>query len=118
MEIMAGVMTGAAFAGDMKDLYGDFSGPQKIGHMFLAIRADLFMSLDQFKQRMDTMIDRFKQPPGAQGIDEILMPGEPEEAAEENRMETGIPISSEIVEVLRQEAEEADVPFPKPLKKA
>ncbi len=115
MEIMAGVMTGAAFAGDMKDLYGDFSGPQKIGHMFLAIRADLFMSLDQFKQRMDTMIDRFKQFPSAQGVDEIFMPGEPEEKAEENRLETGIPVSSEIVDMLRQEAEEEDVPFPKPL---
>ena len=115
---MAGVMTGAAFAGDMKDLYGDYSGPQKIGHMFLAIRADLFMSLDQFKQRMDTMIDRFKQSPSAQGVDEILMPGEPEEKAEENRQIIGIPISSEIVDMLCQEAEDEDVPFPKPIKNA
>ena len=76
------------------------------------------MSLDQFKQRMDTMIDRFKQTPRAHGVDEILMPGEPEEAAEENRMETGIPISSEIVDMLRREAEEADILFPKPIKDA
>lgn len=81
----------------------------------MAIRADLFMPLNQFKQRMDTMIDRFKQPPRAKGVDEILMPGEPEEGIEEERLETGIPISSEIAEMLRREAETADVPFPKPL---
>ena len=118
MEIMAGVMTGAAFAGDMKDLYGDFSGPQRIGHMFLAIRADLFMPLDQFKQRMDTMIDRFKQSPRAKGVDEILMPGEPEEKAEADRLVNGIPVSSEIVEMLRREAEEEGVSFPEPIKEA
>ena len=83
-----------------------------------AFTTDIFMSLDQFKQRMDTMIDRFKQSPSAQGVEEIFMPGEPEEKAEKNRLITGIPVSSEIVDMLRQEAEEEDVPFPKPIKDA
>ncbi len=30
MEIMGGVLTGAAFAGEMKSLYEDVSGPQRM----------------------------------------------------------------------------------------
>ncbi len=60
MEIMGGVLTGAAFAGEMKSLYEDLSGPQRVGHVFMAIRPDLFMPLEEFKRRMDTMIERLR----------------------------------------------------------
>jgi len=115
MEIMGGVLTGAAFAGEMRDLYGDFSGPQRIGHVFMAIRPDLFMPLDEFKKRMDTMIDRYVDSPTAEGFDEILMPGEPEEREEIRRREAGIPLDANIVGTLRKEAERYKVPFPRPL---
>ena len=32
------------------------------------------------------------------------------------RLKTGIPLSSEIVDMLRKEADDEDVPFPKPIK--
>ena len=85
MEIMGGVSTGAAFAGEMKSLYEDFSGPQGIGHVFMAIRPDLFMPLEEFKARMDTMIERFKDSQPGEGVDEVLMPGEPEARREAER---------------------------------
>jgi LDH2 family malate/lactate/ureidoglycolate dehydrogenase len=116
MEIMGGVLTGAAFAGEMRDLYGDLSGPQRIGHVFIAIRPDLFMSLDAFKDRMDTMIERYVQSPKAKGVDEILMPGEPEERQELRRRQAGIPVDANIVETLKQEAERHLVPFPEPIR--
>lgn len=115
MEIMGGVLTGAAFAGEMRDLYGDFSGPQRIGHVFMAIRPDLFMPLDEFKKRMDTMVGRYVDSPTAKGVDEILMPGEPEEREEIRRRKEGIPLDANIVETLEQEAARFNVPFPKPL---
>jgi len=118
MEIMGGVLTGAAFAGEMRDLYGDFSGPQRIGHVFMAIRPDLFMPMDAFKNRMDTMIDRYVQSPKAKGVDEILMPGEPEERQEQRRRRSGIPLDANIVETLKQEAGRHRVPFPEPLVKS
>ncbi|MFQ6078100.1 MAG: Ldh family oxidoreductase [Thermodesulfobacteriota bacterium] len=58
MEITGGVFTGAAFGGEMRSLYGDFSGPQSLGHVFMAIRPNLFMPIEEFKDRMDTMIER------------------------------------------------------------
>ncbi len=112
MEIMGGVFTGAAFAGEMKSLYEDFSGPQRIGHVFMAIRPDLFMPMAEFKQRMDSMIDRLKDSQPAQGFDEVLMPGEPEARREIERLRTGIPITSEVLASLEAEAAEAGIAFP------
>lgn len=117
MEIMGGVFTGAAFAGEIPSLYGDFSGPQHIGHVFMAIRPDLFMSIEEFKDRMDTMMERYKSSPKARGFDEILMPGELEEREEATRRITGIPVPPEIAEELRREAEELGVLFPKRMMK-
>jgi LDH2 family malate/lactate/ureidoglycolate dehydrogenase len=105
MEIMGGVLTGAGFAGDMKSLYEDFSGPQRIGHVFMAIRPDLFMPMADFKQRMDDMIDRFKDSKPRDGLDEVLMPGEPEFRRKEERLRTGIPVTAEVRSQLRTEAD-------------
>jgi LDH2 family malate/lactate/ureidoglycolate dehydrogenase len=112
MEIMGGVLTGAAFAGEMKSLYEDFSGPQRIGHVFMAIRPDLFMPLAEFADRMDTMIDRLKASVPAAGVDEVLMPGEPEVRREAERMQTGIPLTAEVLASLEPEAAEYGIPLP------
>jgi L-2-hydroxycarboxylate dehydrogenase (NAD+) len=112
MEIMGGVLTGAAFAGEMKSLYEDFSGPQRIGHVFMAIRPDLFLPMADFKQRMDTMIDRLKDSEPADGFDEVLMPGEPELRREAELAQTGLPITAEVLASLENEAEAAAVAMP------
>jgi LDH2 family malate/lactate/ureidoglycolate dehydrogenase len=112
MEIMGGVLTGAAFAGDMKSLYEDFSGPQRIGHVFMAIRPDLFMPMADFTQRMDTMIERLKDSQPAEGRDEVLMPGEPEVRREAERMRTGIPLTAEVLASLEAEAVDLKVAMP------
>ena len=112
MEIMGGVLTGAAFAGEMKSLYEDFSGPQRIGHVFMAIRPDLFMPMADFKARMDTMIERLKDSHPAEGFDEVLMPGEPEARREAERMRTGIPLTDEVLASLRGESVSLGVSLP------
>jgi len=112
MEIMGGVFTGAAFAGEMKSLYEDFSGPQRIGHVFMAIRPDLFMPMAEFKQRMDTMIDCLKDSEPADGFDEVLMPGEPEARHEAERLRTGLPITAEVLASLDAEATDLKVAMP------
>ncbi len=112
MEIMGGVLTGAAFAGEMRSLYEDFSGPQRIGHVFMAVRPDLFMPLAEFKNRMDRMIQRYTESPKAEGFEKILMPGEPEALAKAERLKTGIPIAPKVIDLLQKEAAAVGVDFP------
>lgn len=112
MDLMAGAFTGANFAGDVKSLYFDHSEPQNVGHLFFAIRPDLFMSLEDFEGRMDTFNERIKQLPRAAGVEEILMPGEPEQRREETRRRTGVPITGNVIAELMAEGAKAGVAFP------
>jgi LDH2 family malate/lactate/ureidoglycolate dehydrogenase len=62
------------------------------------------MTLDQFKARMDELIVTMKQQPKAQGVDEILVPGEREARRERERRERGIPLSLDVLAALNEEA--------------
>ncbi|MCG7334726.1 Ldh family oxidoreductase [Sporosarcina sp. ACRSM] len=105
MDLLAGVLTGANFGGEVKSLYFDHTEPQNVGHLFIAIRPDLFVSKDEFADRMDTFVNRAKEVPLAQGFEEILIPGEPEERTAMKRLESGIPITQEVIQSLTEEGE-------------
>jgi L-2-hydroxycarboxylate dehydrogenase (NAD+) len=114
MEVLCGVFTGAAFGGEVRNPFTGLEGPQGTGHFFMALKADLFMPLETFETRMQTLARRVKKQPRARGFDEILMPGEPEARCERQRMQQGIALTPDIVASLRSEGEQAGVPFPAP----
>lgn len=112
MDLMSGVLTGANFAGDVKSLYFDHSEPQNVGHLFFAIKPDLFMSLSDYDARMDRYYDRVKTMPRAVGVDEVLMPGEPEARREAERLRNGIPITDNVISDLTAEGDRSGTKFP------
>jgi len=114
MDLMVGTLTGANFGGEVKSLYFDQSGPQNVGHLFFAIRPDLFMSVSGFAERMDDFYSRIKALPRAVGVDEILMPGEPEARTEAKRRAEGIPVTDNVVRDLQGVGAEYGVTFPEP----
>ena len=101
MDIFGGVLSGAAFAGDVTD--------QNVGHFFLAMRPDLFVSRKEYRARMDTLVSRVRACPRAEGFDEILLPGELEAREEERRARSGIPYSAAEIDPLQNEAARAGV---------
>lgn len=112
MDLMCGVLTGANYAGMVKSLYFDHSEPQNVGHVCIAIRPDLFMPRAEFEQRMNHFVDTTKGLPRAPEVDEILIPGEPEERTAAARARTGIPITDDVVRLLRDEAQNSGIVFP------
>jgi LDH2 family malate/lactate/ureidoglycolate dehydrogenase len=112
MDLLAGMFTGANYGGEVKSLYFDHSAPQNVGHLFIAMRPDLFISRQEFEQRADTFVDRVKDLPRAAGFDEILLPGEPEERTERVRRGSGIPLTEQVIGELKIEAERASISFP------
>jgi L-2-hydroxycarboxylate dehydrogenase (NAD+) len=103
MDLMSGVFTGANFGGDVKSLYFDHSTPQNVGHLFFAIKPDLFLSLEDFDARMDEFYERIKKLPKAGNVDEIMMPGETEERCEAFRLINGIPLTANVIVDLDRE---------------
>jgi LDH2 family malate/lactate/ureidoglycolate dehydrogenase len=65
--------------------------PQNVGHCFIAIKPDVFFSVDDFKTRMDTLVQRVHGVAPAPGFSEVLFPGEPEHRLGLQRRREGIP---------------------------
>lgn len=109
MDIFGGVLSGAAFAGQVGNPHMNFDRPQNVGHLIICFRPDLFMPMEEFKTRMDELVTTVKKEPKAEGFDEILMPGERETRTSELRKKEGIPLSADVVEALNAEAAESSM---------
>ena len=102
IEILAAVLSGAAFADQIAPWQAGSEEPQNLGHFFSAWRIDAFMPVEEFKSRMDELIMRMHNAPKALGQERIYVPGEIEcEVAERYRTE-GIPVQDKVVEALCQ----------------
>jgi LDH2 family malate/lactate/ureidoglycolate dehydrogenase len=74
VDILSGVFTGGNHGGKVKDPFDDFSGPQNIGHLFIVMKANLFMK--NYNQRIEENIKRIKKLPKLKDVKEILYPGQ------------------------------------------
>ena len=108
MDVFSGVLSGSAFAGGVTNPY-DASRPADVGHFLVAIKPDLFMSLEDFKQRMDVLYQRVVQSEKAAGVDRIYYPGELEQICQREREKTGIPLVEAEIDALNAEATKVDV---------
>jgi ureidoglycolate dehydrogenase (NAD+) len=57
-----------------------------------AIDIAAFTDLDEYRSNVDDLVDRVKALPPAEGVDEVLVPGEPEDRTHEARVRDGIPL--------------------------
>ena len=74
VDILSGVFTGGNHGGKVKDPFDDFTGPQNIGHLFIAMKANIFVK--NYNNRIKENIKRIKKLPKLKGINEILYPGQ------------------------------------------
>jgi len=108
MDVFSGVLSGSAFAGHVTNPY-DPSKPADVGHFVVAIKPDLFMSIEDFKARMDYLYKRVVDSQKMQGVDRIYFPGELEQITHKQRLETGIPLTMDEISKLNAEAERVGV---------
>jgi LDH2 family malate/lactate/ureidoglycolate dehydrogenase len=108
MDVFSGVLSGSAFAGGVTNPY-DPSKAADVGHFIVAIKPDLFMPLDEFKERMDHLYQTVVGSDRMEGVEKIYYPGELELICQKEREEGGIPYTKGEVESLNKEAEEVGV---------
>ncbi|GKT91249.1 malate/L-lactate dehydrogenase [Colletotrichum tofieldiae] len=104
MDVFSGVFSGSAFAGHVTNPY-DPSKPADVGHFLVAVKPDLFMSLDDFRERMDYLYQRVVGSDKAAGVDRIYFPGEIEQLNQQERERSGIPLVQAEIDALNEEAE-------------
>ncbi len=74
------------------------------GHFFGAMRIDAFQTTEDFKLKMDTWIETFKNAHSIDDEHKVLIPGEPEKEWEAIHMLQGITVMDKVVEELKQAA--------------
>ena len=114
IDILCGVLTGAAFAQHLNTLE-NLSAVQNVGHVFVAVRTDLFIPDDEFRTRMDTILRMLKASPPAPGGERVLLPGEIERSLESTNAARGIPLARSIAAELATFGDSLGVPFPSPI---
>ena len=77
-----------------------------------AIDISLFTEVETFQAEVDETIKSLKALPKADGYDEILMPGEPEQKALDDRTRNGIPLPPGTIERLRKAANRFQLQLP------
>ncbi len=91
VEILCAVLSGGAMAREIHGirLHGRHS---RVNHTFVAIDVSRFLPLDDFYARMDRLVSEIKSSAPAAGYDEVLVAGDPEYRAEDERRARGIEI--------------------------
>ncbi|HEU5318883.1 MAG TPA: Ldh family oxidoreductase [Chloroflexota bacterium] len=90
MELLAGVLTRADFPWQHRDdRAARHTYDPNLGHFFMAINPELFLPRDEFLDRVDQMIEAAKASEKADGVSEILVPGEMEMRARERNLRAG-----------------------------
>ena len=89
LEILAGVLTGAAFGQGLHSLY-DADHVAGLGQFLMAINIENFMEPEVFFHRLEEWIEEVKFSPLAADSSEILIPGEIEQKNKNENLKTGL----------------------------
>ncbi len=110
VQILAGALGGASFS-PIRNRTQVAADPDNIGQFFLAIDPRAFRPAGAFEADVDAAIDVLH---GARPVDPalpVLVAGDPEEQARQERVENGIPIPAPLREKIRAVCERCGAPF-------
>lgn len=110
LDILCGLLSGGVPSSKVLGTT-DFQSGGDMGTCFMmaAISVERLMPLEVFRDRMGEMIRDLKACPRAEGVPEILMPGEIEARAAAERGEKGIPVTLPVLRELEAIGERAGV---------
>lgn len=101
VEVLSALLTGSPFGPHIPRPF-ELKEVQNLGHFVAALDIRRFVDPAQFKARIDDMIREIKVLPAAPGVQEILLPGEPEARCRRQRLKEGIPLPPHICAGLRK----------------
>lgn len=96
MDVLSGVLSGSGFGAEVTGPYMR-EGRSRVGHLALALDIARFRPLAAFEADMERMIAGLKSAPRAEGVAEILYPGEPEAQAEARHRAEGVALPPDTV---------------------
>lgn len=107
VDILSAVLSGANYGPWVPPFVAFLEPPtdpvgEGIGHFFGAMRVDGFRPAQDFKDHLDNWIERFKNAKTVDAEKQVVIPGEPEYAFENERKKNGIPLIDAVVKDLNE----------------
>jgi LDH2 family malate/lactate/ureidoglycolate dehydrogenase len=93
-EVLSGVLTGSPYGVNARSHDNVRGG---IGHLVIAIDVGFFLDVDEFANRVLDLCQQLANNTSA----DVYLPGQKEYRLRNERLQTGIPLSNELVESLR-----------------
>jgi LDH2 family malate/lactate/ureidoglycolate dehydrogenase len=109
VEVLGGVLSGGLFGTDVPPMKDFGREPLITSAFYLALDPERFMPLEEFRARIDRLVDQVKASEPASGVEEVLIAGEPEARCKVERLRDGIPLSAVVRDELREVARELAV---------
>lgn len=114
VDIFSAVLSGANYGPWVPPFVAFLDPPSDpvgkgIGHFFGVMRIDGFRPKEEFHKHIENWIGRFKAAETIDPNQKVIIPGEPEQAYEQERQLNGIPLHPDVVEDLRNLGEKMKV---------
>ena len=114
VDILSAVLSGANYGPWVPPFVAFLDPPtdpvgEGIGHFLGAMRVDGFRPAADFKNHLDNWIERFKSAKTVDPDKQVIIPGEPEYAFEQERAVSGIPLIDVVVEDLNALADKLGI---------
>ena len=109
LSLVAETLSGVLNAGGHPTAARDIEALEN-GFAVIAIHVNAFGSLAEFKKNAAEMMGYMKVTPPIDGVDEVLVPGEPETRERERRLANGIPIEEDSWNKIVATAQALNVP--------
>lgn len=106
IEIMAGLLPGAAALDEAKSWIFDATKKAGLGQSFLVIHINSIVPIEEFKARVDLIIRKIRGSPRAKDAERIYLPGEMEWERRRDALKNGIPLPDLTVASLRGAGED------------
>jgi LDH2 family malate/lactate/ureidoglycolate dehydrogenase len=112
VEVLSGVLTGAAVGKEVGSLFSTWDRPVNVGHLFIAVHIERFLPLSEFLDRLDRLLTWIAATPPQEGFEAVRIPGDIRVQLAEKYMREGIPVAQESVDPLMQLARRFNLPLP------
>ena len=109
VEVLCGILSGARILNEIPLWFANTTEPVGIGHFMMAINVEVFLPVQEFKNRVDQLVRKIHSAPRAPDVDRIYLPGEIEHLSERKRRAEGIPLPEAVYQDLLRIGRELNV---------
>ncbi|HNX77388.1 MAG TPA: Ldh family oxidoreductase [Candidatus Rifleibacterium sp.] len=103
IDILCGILAEGPVGKEILPMYrAPIEARRKIGHFFAAINIEAFTGIQNFKTRMQGIVDQLRHLQPISSSNPVLVAGDPEKHSEEKRKINGIPMEDEMFQEFLQ----------------